>query len=263
METHNAEWAHYGRALAGMAMPGSKRTAAIGPCIWFCILALGFGCGACAKGPNAPFDPLTIYNGVWVVHALHPWSGASAGAVDRLKSRCQTFMLYFACEQTVNGKPQALIVYTIGTDSVRFNTRTIAPNGLAGGRGDLTIDGNRWTYLDKPPTGLTGPWSRVVNNIVDRNHIRFEEYESTDEGKHWTLTNRGSEDRIGLGRAGLNGKVGQSYLQPRPSRGAPRVRFVFARDVTGDIAGFSIHRSGHNLQHFTRRRVQAWHCETY
>jgi hypothetical protein len=152
------------------------------------------------RDESTPFDPLKIYNGDWAVRALHPWSGAAPGAIDRLKSKCQHFTLYFACEQTVNGKPQALIVYTINTGPGQLYTRTIAPNGLAGGRGDLTIDGNHWTYLDKPAAGLTGPWSRVENTIVDRNHIRFEEYESTDEGKHWTQTNSGTEERTGAAK---------------------------------------------------------------
>jgi hypothetical protein len=113
-----------------------------------------------------------------------------------LKSQCNSFALYFACEQTVNGKPQALIVYTVGEAPGRFNTRTIAPNGLAGARGELTINDNHWTYLDKPPANLKGPWSRVENTIVDSNHIRFEEYESIDEGKSWRQTNAGAEERI-------------------------------------------------------------------
>jgi len=168
---------------------------------WLGMLALGAtpACGVSAqtRDQNTPFDVLMIYNGDWAVRALHPWSGGAPGAVDHLKSRCQRFTLYFACEQTVNGKPQTLIVYTKGTGPGKFNTRTIAPNGLAGGRGDLTIDGDRWTYLDKPPAGLNGPWSRVENVILNRNQIRFEEYESVDEGKRWTLTNRGAEKRTG------------------------------------------------------------------
>lgn len=182
--------------LARRAVPGWTAMAATWPRIGFCILTIGFICSASAKGRNAPFESLSVYNGDWAVHALHPWSGAPAGAIDRLNSHCQAFTLYFACEQTVNGKPQALIVYTSGADSARFNTRTIAPNGLAGGRGDLTIEGNRWTYLDKPPAGLTGDWSRVENTVVDRNHIQFEEYQSADKGEHWTLTNSGTEERI-------------------------------------------------------------------
>jgi len=146
--------------------------------------------------PDDPFSDLTIYDGDWTVHASHPWSGAPAGTAEHLRSRCRRFTLYFACEQTLNGKVLALIVYTAGESRGHINTRTIAPNGLAGGRGDLVIEGARWTYLDKPQAGLTGPWSRVENVIVDRDHIRFEEFESADEGKTWTRTNGGTEDRV-------------------------------------------------------------------
>ena len=43
--------------------------------------------------------------------------------------------------------------------------------------------------------GLKGNWSRTENFILDRDHIRFEEYESSDEGKTWTKTNSGTEER--------------------------------------------------------------------
>ena len=73
--------------------------------------------------------------------------------------------------------------------------RFISPDELAGGRGDLTPDGNHWTYLAKPTPTLTGNWSRVESFILDPDHIRFEEYESTDGGKTWTKTNSGTEER--------------------------------------------------------------------
>jgi hypothetical protein len=145
--------------------------------------------------PADPFAPLAIYNGTWTVHAEHPWSGAAPGTPDHLISRCQRFILYFACEQTINGKPQSLIVYTSINSPGKLHTRFIEPDGLAGGRGDLTLDGNHWTYLDKPPPPLKGNWSRTENFILDHDHIRFEEYESTDEGKTWTKTNSGAEQR--------------------------------------------------------------------
>jgi hypothetical protein len=142
-----------------------------------------------------PFAPLTVYNGTWSVRAEHPWSGGARGSLDQLVSRCQHFTQYFACEQTVNGKAQSLIVYTAGSASGKLHTRFITPDGLAGGRGDLTLDGNHLTYLDKPPATLKGNWSRVENFILDHNHIRFEEYESADEGKTWSKTNSGTEER--------------------------------------------------------------------
>ena len=153
-----------------------------------------------AQPPPDPFAPLAVYNGTWTVHADHPWSGAAPGTpgnptLDHLVSRCQRFTLYFACEQTVNGKTQALLVYTVGSSPGKFHCRFISPDGLAGGRGDLTLDGNHWTYLDKPPPTLKGNWSRVENFILDHDHIRFEECESADEGKTWTKPNSGTEER--------------------------------------------------------------------
>ena len=147
-----------------------------------------------------PFAPLEVYNGAWKVQAEHPWSGAAPGTPDHLVSKCQHFTQYFACEQTVNGKTlsplfQSLLVYTAGTAPGKLHTRFIVPDGQAGARGDLTLDGNPWTYLDKPPSGLKGNWSRTENFLLDHDHIRFEEYESSDQGKTWTKTNSGTEER--------------------------------------------------------------------
>ncbi|MBV9157653.1 MAG: hypothetical protein JO097_15415, partial [Acidobacteriaceae bacterium] len=96
---------------------------------------------------------------------------------------------------TVNGQTQALLVYTATEVPGKLHSRFIAPDGLAGGRGDLTLEGNHWTYLDKPPSPLKGNWSRTENFILDQDHIHFEEYESSDEGKTWTKTNSGIEKR--------------------------------------------------------------------
>jgi hypothetical protein len=169
-------------------------------CVVVALCSLGFPYATFA-GPqslleNNPFAQLSIYNGEWRVYATHPWSGAPAGTADQLRSRCRRLTLYFVCEQTVNAEVKTLIVYTVGTGQTQFNTRTIVPNGLAGGRGDLTIDDTHWTYLDKPPTGLKGPWSRVENIIIDKNHIQFREYESQDEGVTWIQTNSGMEKRV-------------------------------------------------------------------
>lgn len=157
------------------------------------LLMIAPSCFA-ATSPD-PFAKLAIYDGAWTVHASHPWSGGPAGSADQLISRCHRFAAYFACEQTINGAPASLIVYTVGDESGRLNTRTITPNGLAGGRGDLTLAGARWTYVDRPPASLKGDWSRTENLVTDRDHIRFEEYASSDEGKTWRLTNAGEEVR--------------------------------------------------------------------
>jgi hypothetical protein len=149
-----------------------------------------------AAEPSDLFSPLAIYGGTWTVRAEHPWSGAAAGALDRLVSRCERFARYFACEQTVNGKTLGLIVYSIGDAAGTLHTRFIAPDGLAGGRGEFRLDGNHWTYLDKPPPSVEGNWTRTENFILDHDHIRFEEYESADAGKTWSPVNSGVEVRF-------------------------------------------------------------------
>jgi hypothetical protein len=71
----------------------------------------------------------------------------------------------------------------------KLHSRPIDPGPLPQqGRNDLTLDGNHFTCLDKPPPTLKGDWSRTENFILDHDHIRFEEYESTDEGKTWAKT---------------------------------------------------------------------------
>ena len=182
-------------------MAGIKAYAAADSGAWRFLLGVGllFSVNqAEAQPPLATdaFKKLEIYDGDWTVRADHPWSGAPSGNDDHLRSRCQRFSAYFACEQTVNQKPLALIVYTAADAPNRFHTRTIATDGRAGGRGDLVLDGNRWTYLDKPLSGLKGPWSRTENTIRDENHIRFVEYESSDAGKTWVQTNAGFEVRL-------------------------------------------------------------------
>ena len=111
--------------------------------------------------------------------------------MDRLSSHCERFARYFVCEQTVNREPPTLIVYTAGDAAGRLYTRTIAANGLAGGRGDLTLAASRWTYTDKPPAPLKGDWSRTLNVVSDPDHIHFEEYQSADEGRTWRLVKFG------------------------------------------------------------------------
>ncbi|MBA3677942.1 MAG: hypothetical protein H0W74_11160 [Sphingosinicella sp.] len=149
------------------------------PSAIFCFLLASplaaSGVSALPDTGKTALDGLMIYDGHWEVRASKPWSGLAPGAVDDLVSQCKRYTLYLACEQTVNAKPQALIVFTLADGPGQFNTRIIAPNGLAGGRGNFTASGNHWTYLDKPAAGLTGPWSRVENFIVDLNNIRFEE----------------------------------------------------------------------------------------
>jgi hypothetical protein len=79
---------------------------------------------ATAPGGQAasdPFAPLAVSGGPWTVKAEHPWGGPP-GTQDHLASHCGRFNSYFTCEQTVNGKPQGLLIYTAATFSRKLHS---------------------------------------------------------------------------------------------------------------------------------------------
>jgi len=99
------------RYSRGQVGPGRSFVNIMLPILLFALIQNASG----AQPAPDPFAPLAVYNGTWTVKAEHPWSGGPPGTLDHLVSRCHYFTLYFACEQTINGKAQALLVYTIST----------------------------------------------------------------------------------------------------------------------------------------------------
>ena len=140
-----------------------------------------------------PLAPLTVYNGSWTIRALHTMAGE--GKSDQLVNHCTRTVAYYTCEQVVNGKPMALLVFVPGDGPGKFHSQPILPNGYSTGRGDLTIDGDHWTFLgsDTKPSKTT--LFRTENYFRGPNNIHFEQYESTDDAKTWTKTNEGDETR--------------------------------------------------------------------
>src|SRR5260370_7188654 len=69
----------------------------------FCLLAAG------AAGQNAsgdPYAPLRLYEGAWEVHVTMP-----AKKTDKIVNHCAKTGTFFSCEQEVNGKTTALVVF--------------------------------------------------------------------------------------------------------------------------------------------------------
>lgn len=138
------------------------------------------------------FAPLAVYNGTWTVRAEHPFAGGTGP--DTLENHCTHGQAFFACEQIVNGKPAALVVFTVSKEPGKFDVDSILPNGHASSDTDLFVKGDHWTYLNNSDTGK--PRFRTENVFRDRDHIHFEQFESKDEGKTWTQTNQGDEVRV-------------------------------------------------------------------
>ena len=98
-----------------------------------------------APAPPDPYTPLRLYDGPWSVTMHDPASGKSN--TDALVNVCQLMKPYFVCQQTVNGKVGALVVFGPAETPGHYYTQNVLPAGWATGRGDLTIEGTHWTYL--------------------------------------------------------------------------------------------------------------------
>ena len=142
-----------------------------------------------AQGAADPYAPLRLYEGTWQVTQTTPAGRKS----DRLVNDCARIGRNFACQQTVNGKPGALLVFIPDTMPGHYRNQIVLPDGTASGSsGTLTITGNRWIYLGQP--GAKGVRYRTINVFSGHDHIHFESARSTD-GKTWTVTMAGDETR--------------------------------------------------------------------
>ena len=143
-----------------------------------------------AQGAADPYAPLRLYEGAWQVTSTPTPAGKKP---DRLVNDCAQIGRYFACQQTVNGKPSALVVFIPDTVPGHYHTQIVLPDGAASGpSGTLTVTGNRWIYLGQP--GAKGVRYRTINVFSGHDHIHFESARSTD-GKTWTVTMAGDETR--------------------------------------------------------------------
>jgi hypothetical protein len=142
--------------------------------------------------PGAVFGPINVYEGTWTVVAAHTMAGE--GRPDTIVNHCHEGTAFYTCEQVVNGKALALIVYTSTEDPTKFHTQPVLPGGQAVGRGDLTIVGDHWTFLGigKDDAGKE-MFYRTENFFTGRDKIHFEQYESSDK------QDVGQEERWGRG----------------------------------------------------------------
>ena len=139
-----------------------------------------------------PLAPLSAYNGSWTIVSPHTLAGP--GKPDILVNHCLHQTAFFTCEQVVNGKPLALMVFVSSGEPHKFHTQPIFPNGQAVGRGDLLLDGSHWTFSSKDVEPAKTTWYRTENFFKGPNAIHFEQYESPD-GSNWTKTSEGDETR--------------------------------------------------------------------
>lgn len=143
---------------------------------------------AAVKPADASYKPLWPYQGAWQV------THAGTSKPDRLVNDCALVGLYFACQQTMDGKPGGLLIIIPTGSPGHYYTQTVMPEGRATGRDDLEISGDKWTFTSRRLEYGRSKYYRSTNTFVDRNHIRFENAQSID-GTHWTVTSSGNEVR--------------------------------------------------------------------
>ncbi|MES2391301.1 MAG: hypothetical protein V4555_06660 [Acidobacteriota bacterium] len=138
-----------------------------------------------------PFAALEVYEGTWTVHAAHPFSGGTGP--DTLVNHCTRGQAFYSCEQVVNGKPAALVVFTLSKTPGKYDVDSILPNGHASSDTDLMIEGDHWTFLTH---GANGEASyKTENTFHGRDSIHFVIERSTD-GAHWETVNQGDDTRV-------------------------------------------------------------------
>ncbi len=156
-----------------------------------CVLLGSVSVWAAEPSPARSLEALSVYGGSWLV-TPKPAEG-EAPHTDQLTNRCLMGDTFYTCEQVVNGKAVALLVFTPGKSPGTYHSTIVMPDGVAGARpGDLTISGQHWTYLNKDGDGK--PSFRVDNVVTDRDHIHFEQFKATPGGG-WERVGEGDEVR--------------------------------------------------------------------
>lgn len=148
-----------------------------------------------AAPPAPPYAPLLVYQGNWKVTRK---SAGPGGKPDELQNQCAPLGKFFACQQTVNGNVVALLIFISTNQPGRFITQTVLPEGRATGKGELEISGNRWVFGSSWNQGSKTTRYRTTNIIGDKNHIHFEQEESSD-GVHWETKDSGDDVRLSGG----------------------------------------------------------------
>ncbi|MFL6450288.1 MAG: hypothetical protein ACJ746_21800 [Bryobacteraceae bacterium] len=153
------------------------------------VLLLPLRAGA---APPPADSALSAYAGTWTVTRNNAGAGSKP---EELRNECIAVGKYFACEQTVNGAVTGLLLIVPGNQPDHFNTQTVLPDGRATGKGELAISGSKWIFSSIWNSGGKTMRYRTTNTFSDKNHIHFEQEESSD-GTHWQVTGSGDDVRV-------------------------------------------------------------------
>ena len=138
-----------------------------------------------------PYAALKLFDGKWI-------AVSSAGGATPIENHCARTGKFFACEQMVNGKTAALVVFLPDGPTEKgeaYLVQTLVPTGQKPGLWrTLTIEGDRWTYSDPAPRGGKARRERSVDQFLGPDHIHYE-LQSSVGGKAWITVRSGDQRR--------------------------------------------------------------------
>jgi hypothetical protein len=143
-----------------------------------------------------PYAPLRLYDGKW---DLIPANTDKPAEPLHIENHCAKVGDFFACDQFVNGKNIALVIFlpshSIGNGGYAYRNQALNSEGDNSGTwGSLEITGNRWVYSSEEIDKGKKIFRRTINVFSGPDHIHFEVQRSED-GVRWTTDMSGDEVR--------------------------------------------------------------------
>lgn len=168
-------------------------------CCFACLETSMAQAGTPVSTPSAAtgLDAIAAYAGSWqtdIQYRNTPYS-KQYEAKYRLRNDCWRSAGYYACDQFVDGKSQALLVFLY--DPVKGYSSYPIPVGGAEAvhPGRLLIDGNVWTFPWQTREDGKITYFHVINTWTSPDGIDFRQ-EYSEDGKRWILMAAGHETRV-------------------------------------------------------------------
>jgi hypothetical protein len=158
------------------------------------LLSMNMRGAQSASAREDPYAALKLYDGKWLVMS----SGGPPEGIH-LENHCAKTGLFFACEQLVDGKTVALVVFRPTTKlpggGQEYRSQALTPeDGPSGGWNGLTIEGDRWVYTWDATESGKKVFYRNINTFSGSDKIHFE-IQNSDDGKTWKKQKDGDEAR--------------------------------------------------------------------
>ncbi len=150
-----------------------------------------------AWAADPAYRPLWLYDGSWKATRT---DAQGKPVSTEIANDCARVGRFFACQQTIDDKPGPMVVFLPAEKAGDYYTQSVMTDGSAGGRGELHIVGDQWTYLGKSEKDGKVTYYRTTNAFTGTDRIRYEQAESSD-GKKWHVTGGGDEVRTRKGKS--------------------------------------------------------------